>query len=139
MKEQVDPFALAESQILRKGPRVLCKVLLGAELGGIDKNRDHDAPLPAGDSTGATDERGMPFVKGSHGGNKNNGGVDSLGLFTPVGNWADPCGRFHQASFWNSYLSGVAGDFCASGAVTDGDGAFMSCFWIVVGPVNTFT
>lgn len=81
----------------------------------------------------------MPFVKGSHGGNKNNGTVDSLGLFTPEGNWADPCGRFHQASFWSSYLSGAAGNFCASGAVADGDGAFMSCFWIVVGPVNTFT
>ena len=78
MKEKINPFPLTEIHILGEGTGIFGEILLGAKLPRVHENRDNDTSLytlgalVSGKSFGSSDQRGVPLVQGSHGGNKNN-------------------------------------------------------------------
>jgi len=101
MKEEINPFPLAEGHILGEGTGISGEILLGTELHRIHKDRNDDTPfltllaiaaLGCGKSFGTTDQRGMPLMQGSHGWNKDDGGGRSP---APCHHGADQGGRFH--------------------------------------------
>ncbi len=67
MEDEVDAFAFAQRAVGFERARIGVKILVGAELRGIDEVRHHDrvGPLP-----GDADQGEVPFVEVAHGGHE---------------------------------------------------------------------